>query len=136
MKTTTPLEHSVQSRLLAHARALGADPNLILARYANERFLYRVSQSRHADRFILKGAMLLVAWLGEMIRPTRDVDLLGFGDLSDDAVAATFREVATLDVQPDGATFDAASITVAPIRVEDAYGGKRVTIQDTSVRRG
>ena len=59
MKSSTPLEHSVQSRLLAHARALGADPNLILARYANERFLYRVSQSRHADRFILKGAMLL-----------------------------------------------------------------------------
>ena len=129
MKTSsTPLQHSVQSRLVAHARALGVDPNLILARYANERFLYRVSRSRHAERFILKGAMLLVAWLGEMIRPTRDVDLLGFGDLSDAAVAATFEQIASVDVEPDGVTFDASSITVAPIRVEDAYGGKRVTI--------
>lgn len=128
MKTSTPFERSVQTRLVAHARALGVDPNLILARYANERFLYRVSQSRHAERFILKGAMLLVAWLGEMIRPTRDVDLLGFGDLSDGAVAAAFGEIATMDVEPDGVTFDASSIAVAPIRVEDAYGGKRVTI--------
>ena len=128
MKTSTPIEHSVQSRLVAHARLIGEDRTSYLARFANERFLYRISRSSHAERFILKGAMLLVAWLGEMIRPTRDVDLLGFGDLSDDAVAATFREIATLDVEPDGATFDASSIAVAPIRVEDAYGGKRVTI--------
>jgi len=76
--------------------------------------------------------MLLVAWLGEMIWPTRDVDLLGFGDLSDSAVAATFSEVVTLDVEPDGVRFDASSIAVAPIRVEDAYGGKRdVAIPET-----
>jgi hypothetical protein len=76
--------------------------------------------------------MLLVAWLGEMIRPTRDVDLLGFGDLSDAAVAATFADVTTVDVEPDGVTFDPSSITVAPIRVEDAYGGKRVTLDGTT----
>jgi hypothetical protein len=72
--------------------------------------------------------MLLVAWLGEMIRPTRDVDLLGFGDLSDAAVASTFAEVTTMDVEPDGVTFDPSSVAVAAIRVEDAYGGKRVTL--------
>jgi hypothetical protein len=128
MKTSTPFQRSVQSRLVQHAKHLGVDPNLILARYANERLLYRLSLSRHADRFVLKGAMLLLAWLGEMIRPTRDVDLLGFGDLSDAAVAATFAEVAAVDVEPDGVTFDPSSIAVAPIRVEDAYGGKRVTL--------
>jgi hypothetical protein len=126
--TTTPLERSAQARLVAHARQIGVDPNLILARYANERILHRISRSRHAERFVLKGAMLLVAWLGEMIRPTRDVDLLGFGDLTDAAIATTFAEVVTVDVEPDGVTFDPSSIVVAPIRVEDAYGGKRVTI--------
>src|SRR5258706_9120854 len=128
MKSGTPLKHSVQSRLVQFAKQLRVDSNLILARYATERLLHRISRSRHADRFILKGAMLLVAWLGEMIRPTRDVDLLGFGDLSDAALAVMFVEIVTVDVEPDGVIFDPSSIAVAPIRVEDAYGGKRVTI--------
>jgi len=135
-RTTTPLQRSVQARLLAHARQIGVDPNLILARYANERLLHRISRSRHTDRFVLKGAMLLVVWLGEMIRPTRDVDLLGFGDLTDAAIAATFVEVVTLGVEPDGITFDPASIVVAPIRVEDAYGGNESPLPDTSAQRG
>lgn len=49
------LAQSVQARLLLHARKLGVDPNLILARYATERFLYRLSQSPHAEQFVLKG---------------------------------------------------------------------------------
>ncbi len=70
MKPPSGLERSVQDRLVRHAKLQGVDPNLILTRYASERFLYRLSRSRHADRFILKGAMLLIAWLGDMIRPT------------------------------------------------------------------
>jgi hypothetical protein len=128
MKGSTSLERSVQSRLVKYAKSLGVDSNLILSRYANERLLYRISRSRHADRFVLKGAMMLMVWLGEMIRPTRDVDLLGFGDLSDAAIAATFAEMVMIDVEPDGVTFDPRSITVDPIRVEDVYGGKRVIL--------
>jgi hypothetical protein len=59
----------VQVRLVRHAKTLGVDPNLVLARYATERLLYRLSRSPHVDRFILKGALLLLAWLGETIRP-------------------------------------------------------------------
>jgi predicted nucleotidyltransferase component of viral defense system len=128
MKPHTALQRSVQVRLVNHARKIGVDPNLILTRYAAERLLYRLSRSRYGERFVLKGAMLLLVWLGEMVRPTRDVDLLGFGDLSDAAIEATFAEVVTLEVETDGVTFDAASIAVAPIRAEDAYGGKRVTL--------
>ena len=64
-------------RLVQHAKATGIDPNVVLARYAAERFLYRLSRSRYADRFVLKGALLMLVWLGETIRPTRDADLLG-----------------------------------------------------------
>jgi predicted nucleotidyltransferase component of viral defense system len=71
---------SVQVRLVQHAKATGIDPNLVLARYAAERFLYRLSRSRYADRFVLKGALMMLVWLGETIRPTRDADLLGFGE--------------------------------------------------------
>ncbi len=123
------LAQSVQTRLVQHAKKLGVDPNLVLTRFAVERFLYRLSRSPHAERFVLKGALLLLAWLGETIRPTRDADLLGFGDLSDASLETTFREVSAVEVEPDAMTYPGDSIRVAAIRPEDAYGGKRVTLQ-------
>ncbi len=80
---TTGLALSVQVRLVQHAKRLGIDPNVILARYACERLLYRLACSAHAERFVLKGAMLLIVWFDEMLRPTRDVDLLAFGEINE-----------------------------------------------------
>ncbi len=119
----------MQVRLVRHARELGVDPNLVLTRFAVERFLYRLSRSPHAERFVLKGALLLLVWLGEAIRPTRDVDLLGFGDLSDESMTRVFREVCSVEVEPDAMTYLDDSIRVAAIRPGDAYGGKRVTLR-------
>ena len=128
MNVVSPLAQSVQTRLVRVAKDLRVDPNLILSRYAAERLLYRLSCSRHAERFVLKGAMMLIVWLGDIIRPTRDVDLLGLGDLSDEAILDIFREIATTDVEPDGVVFDATTITVARIREEDTHGGCRVML--------
>jgi hypothetical protein len=125
---TTGLARSVQTRLVRHAKTLDLDPNLVLARYAAERLLYRLSRSAHADRFVLKGALLLLVWLGETIRPTRDVDLLGFGALDAEALARAFGEICAVPVAPDALVFDTTSIHVVPIRPEDAYGGQRVTL--------
>jgi hypothetical protein len=125
---STGLPRSVQTRLVRHAAMIGRDPNLVLARFAAERVLYRLSRSAHAGRFVLKGAMMLIVWLGERIRPTRDADLLGYGDFSDAALAEIFREVCAVDVPPDGLTFDQASIRVDAIRQEDEYGGRRVSV--------
>lgn len=119
----------VQVRLARHARAIGMDPNLVLARFALERFLYRLSRSGHADRFVLKGALMMLVWLGETIRPTRDGDLLGFGELSDRSLTSMLAEICTIAVEPDGLEFLPASIRVAPIRPEDAYGGMRTTLE-------
>lgn len=123
------IARSVQVRLARHAREIGVDPNFVLTRYAVERFLYRLSRSAHAEKFVLKGALLLLVWLGETLRPTRDADLLGFGELSDDALVKIFREVCAVEVEPDAATFLPDTVRVAPIREEDAYGGRRVTLQ-------
>lgn len=49
---------SVRARLLGIARAQGEDFQLVLTRYANERLLFRLASSRHAQRFVLKGAAL------------------------------------------------------------------------------
>jgi predicted nucleotidyltransferase component of viral defense system len=125
---TTGLAHSVQVRLVQHAKKLGIDPNVVLVRYASERLLYRLSRSPHAERFVLKGALLLLVWLGETIRPTRDADLLGFGELDTESLRNLFDEICAQPAEPDGLAFDAATLRVGPIRIEDAYGGQRVEL--------
>ena len=125
------LAQSVQARLLQHARAIGVDPNLVLTRYAIERFLYRLSLSPYAERFVLKGGLLRLVWLGETLRPTRDVDLLGIGELGDEALGAMFAGICAVPVEADALCFLADTVRVEPIRLEDAYGGQRVTIAAT-----
>ena len=84
---------SVRARLLALAKANDQPFDLVLTRYTLERLLYRLSTSEYRNRFILKGAMLLVAVLDDPLRPTRDLDLLGFGDSTPDGVTAAFRNI-------------------------------------------
>jgi predicted nucleotidyltransferase component of viral defense system len=119
---------SVQVRLVRHARNIGMDPNLVLARFAIERFLYRLSRSAYADRFVLKGALLMLVWLGETIRATRDADLLGTGELSAPSIAGILREVCATPVEPDGLEFRPETIRVDMIRQENVYGGTRGTL--------
>ena len=52
----------MRARLLNVAKATGADFNLVLVRFALERLLFRLSTSDHADRFVLKGALLFTLW--------------------------------------------------------------------------
>jgi predicted nucleotidyltransferase component of viral defense system len=118
---------SVRARLLNVAKAQGVDFNQVLVRFALERILYRLAQSQHAERFLLKGALLFTLWYDMPHRATRDADLLGFGASDLDAVAQTFREIAAVAVD-DGMAFDPASVMVEEIRKEAGYGGVRVVI--------
>jgi predicted nucleotidyltransferase component of viral defense system len=118
---------SVRSRLLNLAKAEGTDFNTILVRYALERILYRISQSAHADKFLLKGALLFTLWYDMPHRPTRDADLLGFGASDLDSVAQTFRDIAEVEAN-DGMVFDPSSVVVEEIRKDAGYTGVRVVI--------
>ena len=77
-KTPKDIAASVRQRLLNLARERGEDFGLVLVRYVTERLLYRLGQSPHADRFVVKGAVLFALWSGSPHRSTRDLDLLGF----------------------------------------------------------
>ncbi|MBI1821881.1 MAG: nucleotidyl transferase AbiEii/AbiGii toxin family protein [Nitrospirae bacterium] len=125
---TRGLAQSVHTQLVRHAQSLRVDVNLLLTRFATERFLYRLSRSPHAERFVLKGALLMLVWFGETIRPTRDADLLGFGDFSDEALTNIFQDICAVEVEPDAMIYLKDSIRVSAIRPEDAYGGRRVTL--------
>lgn len=118
---------SVRARLLNVAKIQGVDFNQVLVRFALERILYRLTQSQHADRFLLKGALLFTLWYDMPHRATRDADLLGFGASDLTSAAETFRDIAAVAVD-DGIAFDPASVTVEEIRKEAGYGGVRVII--------
>jgi predicted nucleotidyltransferase component of viral defense system len=118
---------SVRARLLNVAKAQGVDFNQVLVRFALERILYRMSQSPHADRFLLKGALLFTLWYDMPHRATRDADLLGFGASDLGSVAQAFRDIAAVPAS-DGIEFYPASVTVEEIRKEAGYGGVRVLI--------
>lgn len=120
---------SVKARLLNLAKARGEDFNLTLINFAAERFLYRLSCSGRRNQFVLKGAMLFAVRIGEAYRPTRDRDLLGRGDTSEEAIAAAIRDIVGTAIDNDGIEFDGSSLQVQPIREDDRYGGLRVLIQ-------
>lgn len=121
------LAASVRARLLNIAKAEQTDFNSVLVRYALERFLYRLGHSAHADHFVLKGAMLFNLWYAMPHRPTRDVDLLGFGPSDLGAIAQAFREIVAVAAQ-DGIVFDATSVRVEEIRKNAGYAGARVIV--------
>ncbi len=118
---------SVRARLLQLAKASGQSVDLIPTRFALERLLFRLSQSPHAGRFVLKGAMLMMSWFDDPHRGTRDLDLLGFGNPEPDSMLATFWEI--LEQQADdGVTFDAETLRVDRIREGLEYGGLRLRV--------
>ena len=119
---------SVRARLLRLARDRGEDFQLLLIQYANERLLYRLSKSRHGPEFVLKGATLFAVWTGKAHRATRDLDLLGFGDPSEDRMRRVIAEILAVEVEEDGVRFDADSLHVGPIREAQEYGGIRIMV--------
>lgn len=120
---------SVHTRLLQRAKAEQRGYNQVLIRYGLERFLYRLSISRHADHFVLKGALLFDLWFDVPLRPTRDIDLLGFGLAELPHLIEAFREICSQSVVvDDGMQFNPDSVTADEIRKEANYSGIRIKL--------
>jgi predicted nucleotidyltransferase component of viral defense system len=127
MNDSKNLAASVQARLLNIAKAEGRDYGQVLTKFALERLLYRLSQSTHADSFLLKGALLFDLWFDVPLRPTRDIDLLGFGLAELPHVIGVFDDLCSITVN-DGIVFVAESIKAEEIRKEANYAGIRISM--------
>ena len=127
MSTAKNVAASVRARLLTRAKERDMDYNLILTRYALERLLYRLSVSQWAEAFLLKGALLFDLWFDQPHRPTRDMDLLGFGSSDMADLVNVFCTVCALP-HDDGIVFDPATVRAAEIRKEASYAGVRITL--------
>ncbi len=122
------LQQSIRQRLLNLSRQRNGDFQFCLTRYALERFLYRLSESRHVERFVLKGAFLLMAWTDQPYRPTKDLDMLGYGETAPDVLRRITAEICHTEVEPDGLSFDVGSIEIAEIREGQDYQGQRIRL--------
>lgn len=121
---------SVRARLLTIAQQRNQTFQLVLTHYVLERLLYRLSQSRYRNRFVLKGAMLITKWFDDPSRPTQDLDLLAFGDDDPANMVVTFREICAMRFD-DGVAFDAGAVEIDRVRDELAYGGLRLKTNAT-----
>ena len=118
---------SIRARLLNKAKRDALDFQFVLTKYALERLLYRLSISPQKDHFLLKGALLFDLWYDVPLRPTRDIDLLGFGIAEIPYLIDCFESICTMEVD-DGIIFDDKSIKASEIRKDANYSGIRLTL--------
>ncbi len=128
MSEVKNLQASVRQQLLNKAHKDNRPFNEILQYYAIERFLYRISRSDYSDKFILKGALMFLAWGTSVYRPTRDIDLLGFTTNELDAVSRIFQEICDQEVEPDGLIFDNSFVQCERIKEDADYEGVRLNL--------
>ena len=119
---------SIRAQLLNRAKANDEDFQLVLVRYACERFLYRLGESAASDRCVLKGGSLIAVWLKEPYRATRDIDMLATGGADESAVRALVEAVCAVPCPEDGLAFNASSLRIAPIREVQIYPGQQARL--------
>ena len=86
-------EWVIRNQLVRLANASSKDVQSTMMHYANERFLYRVGVSTYANGLILKGANLFRIWTPEVIRSTRDLDFLGYGEMTLENVESIIKSL-------------------------------------------
>lgn len=122
---------SVRQRLQNVAKQLNRPFQEMLEYFAMERLLYRLAKSPHANRFVLKGALMFRVWRAPASRPTKDIDLLGRMASDVEAVGSVFKDVCTQAVEADGLVFHADSVAGQQIKEGADYTGVRITLLAT-----
>ncbi len=124
---------SVKGRLLKLARERKEDFNFILRQYVLQRLMYRLSVSEYANDFLLKGGLLFWVWKEDFHRPTKDMDLLGFGSDDITLLKDKFRKIISIE-QDDGLFFDPTKLQAIEIKEDAKYQGIRITGRATLVK--
>ena len=117
---------SVLAKLRNTSKSSGTLFQQVLQQYAMERFLYRVSKSKHAQSVVLKGALLLKTIGIPNARPTMDIDMLRTGKADQASLLALVKDCATLEVAADGLHFIVDSAVAEEITKDSEYKGTRI----------
>lgn len=114
----------IKDKLKNIAKEKNIEFNILLKFYAFDRFILRLSKSKYADNFIIKGGFLLSKFFGLENRSTMDIDsALNNFDLTKENIIKIINEIIKIDLN-DNVIFEFNDIT--SIREEDEYGGFRV----------
>ncbi|WP_163216220.1 nucleotidyl transferase AbiEii/AbiGii toxin family protein, partial [Clostridium thermarum] len=90
--------------------------------------LKTISISEYADKFVLKGGVLLYIVLEEKARATKDIDMLARQlNNSLENVEAIFKSVCEIK-EDDAIEFDLNTLTVEKIKEDADYEGVRVKV--------
>ena len=122
---------SVRAKLRQRSRETKEDFQFLLKRYAAERFPFRLGESLHRERYVLKGATLLALWSEAIYRPTRDLDFTGYGSPLPDDVRSVIRHICAVPVVDDGIAFNGEWIRIEPIHDQDEYDSPRARFEAT-----
>ena len=120
------IAQSIRNQLTRVSVARDERLELVLIRFAFERFLFRLSKSEYSDKFILKGAFLFTFKTGQYYRPTRDMDFLSLHSNRPDDIIKAFKTICSVEVEDDGLVFETNDIDVSEIREGTSYHGLRV----------
>lgn len=124
-KTIKNIPVSVRQRLSNIARSENRIALDLLHYYAMERFLYRLSKSSHADSFILKGALLLHVFGGELSRATKDIDFLAKIENSEGSLANSLKEIMQIPSESDGIQFHPDTLSISKTQWDSRDRGMR-----------
>ncbi len=103
------------------------EPLVLMRNYMMERFIERLSKSKHKDQLILKGGMLITAMVGLDTRTTMDLDTTIKGiQLDPNAIETLINDIISLNVD-DGVSFSIKAIS--EIMEEADYPGLRVSLE-------
>ncbi|MFT7637675.1 MAG: putative nucleotidyltransferase component of viral defense system [Candidatus Omnitrophota bacterium] len=120
------IEASVRAQLMSVAKKTNRPFAEVLQYYGMERFLYRLSQSKYAGGFVLKGALMFKVWEVLEMRATRDIDFLGRFDNEIAKLENMIKEICHTEIQPDGLIFDQATVKGEKIKEDAEYEGARI----------
>lgn len=118
---------SLRGKVRHLAKEHGLKPQEVLQMYLFEHLLMRLAESSYADKFVLKGGLLISSMTGIYQRTTMDMDATVVGmDMDEATVTKALREICTTDVG-DGMTFEFERIE--PIREDDEYANWRAHLR-------
>lgn len=120
---------SVKARLKNVAKSSGRLYHDALVMFGLERTIYRISVSKYASHFILKGGVLLYAVIGhDFTRNTTDIDLLAQSIDNDiDGMMHIFTDIFTIKTE-DPLVYDLTSLKTKTITEFQDYHGINVSV--------
>ena len=120
------IEASIRARLQNKAKETNRPFSEVLQYYGMERFLYRFSRSKYADKFILKGALMFTVWQIPERRTTLDIDFLARYDNKVTDIETVMKDLCNIHVEPDGLMFDSKAVKGQKIKEDADYEGVRI----------